>query len=185
MPKQPIFRDKALKQHIQSREKTILPRFVAPPVFAFYWVMLAILLVAVTIAWFEQVPLYAAGAGLIPAPNATTNQGSNQNIAIVFLAASASLHPQPGLPARLQVGSSGPQLEGTVDSVEPGVLSPAAVQKQYALVLPQPVVVVIVKLKTTVPGSAYAGSLVSAQVQVGSQRLLSLFPGLNTLLKGS
>lgn len=174
--KRSIFRDKALHQYLQSREKNILPRFVAPPVFVLYWILLAMLLVSGLIAWFEKVPLYATGAGIIP-----TNREGNQAIAIIFLPASSSSHPQPGLPALVQINPSGSQFNGTVSTIEPGIISPSEAKKRYSFEISTPSLVVTVKLGTNVSSSMYAGSLVNAQVQVGSQRLLSLFPVFDTL----
>jgi hypothetical protein len=178
-----IFRNKAMQHYLQSREKTILPLFVAPPVFAFYWLLLGIFLMSGLIAWFGQVPLYATGPGLISAQSTSVNQNNEQAIALIFLPASSSLRPQPGWSALVQVGLTGPPLNGTVDTIKPGVLSPSEVQKQYSLKVLTSVIVVSVKLGVQVARNLDTGSPVSAQIQVGSQRLLALFPVINTLLK--
>jgi hypothetical protein len=178
-----IFRSKAVQHYLQSREKTILPLFVAPPIFAFYWLLLGIFLMSGLIAWFGQIPLYASGSGLISVQSPSVNQDNEQAIALIFLPASSSLRPQSGWSALVQVGLTGPQLNGTIDTIKPGVLSPSEVQKQYSFKVLTSVIVVSVKLGVQVASNLYTGSSVSAQIQVGSQRLLALFPVLNVLLK--
>jgi hypothetical protein len=178
-----IFRSKAVEHYLRSREKTILPLFIAPPVFAFYWLLLGIFLISGLIAWFGQVPLYASGSGLISVQSTTENQDKAQVTALIFLPASSSTRPQPGWPALVQIGPTSPQLNGTVDTIKPGVLSPSEVQKQYAFKVFTSVIVVSVKLEVQAANDLDAESPVSAQIQVGSQRLLALFPVLNALLK--
>src|SRR6266567_899005 len=110
MASRSIFRSKAVDHYLQSREKTILPLFVAPPVFAFYWLLLGIFLLSGLVAWFGQVPLYASGSGLISIHSTSVNQDNEQAIALIFLPAVSSTRPQPGWPALVQVGLTGPQL---------------------------------------------------------------------------
>ena len=183
MANRSIFRSKAVEHYLQSREKTILPLFVAPPVFAFYWLLLGIFLMSGFIAWFGQVPLYASGSGQISVRSTATNPDNEQVIVLIFLPADSSARPQPGSPALIQVGPTGPQLNGTVDTIKPGVFSPSEVQKQYAFKVFTSVIVVSVKLGVQAANDLDTGLPVSAQIQVGSQRLLELFPVLNALLK--
>lgn len=172
-----------MQHYLQSREKTILPLFVAPPVFAFYWLLLGIFLMSGFVAWFGQVPLYASGPGLISTQSPSTeNQHSAQVSALIFLPVSSSSHPQSGWPALVQVSPTASPLNGTVDMIRPGVLSPSEVQKQYSFKVSTAVIVVSVKLAVQ-NMSLDTGSPVSGQIQVGSQHLLALFPILNALLK--
>jgi hypothetical protein len=183
MIKHSVFRSKALQHYLQSREKTILPLFVAPPIFTLYWLLLGIFLMSGLIAWFGQIPLYATGSGLISEQSTSVNQSSEQITAIIFLPANSPLRPRSGWSALVQIGLAGPQLNGTVDTVSPGILNPSEVQKQYALKVFASVIVVSVQLAVQTPNNLYAGSPVSAQIQVGTQRLLALFPVINILLK--
>ena len=70
-------------------------------------------------------------------------------------------------------------------------LSPEAARQLYrlngmgALLITQPSIVVIIKLGTKLPATAYAGSLCTAKVEIGSQRLLALLPGLGNFLGSS
>lgn len=189
MKKRTIFRDKALKHYAQSWERVILPRFVAPPVFLFLWILLGLLLVATLLAWLGQIPAYATGAGIVLDQRSTTdNKAGDKATAVIFLPASPSLRVQTGLSVRVQIGQTGPRFNTTIVLVEPDVISPSAARQRYGLngnlvqVITQPSIVVIVGLGPTISAEIYAGSLVSAQVQVGTQRVLSLLPGVGQLI---
>jgi hypothetical protein len=88
---------------------------------------------------------------------------------------------QAGQSIQLQVGSTGPRLDSTISSVEPGVISPTDARRRYSLdngaaqVIKEPSIVVIVLLDKSFPTNSYAGTIVSAQIQVGSQQVLSQF----------
>jgi hypothetical protein len=107
------------------------------------------------------------------------------------LPADQSAHVRVGLPVHVQIGSAGAYVQGTIAKVEPGIMSPEATRKRYrldgaaALLITQPSTVVIISLRTTLLATVYAGSLCSAKVEIGSQRLLALFPGLGKFLGGN
>ena len=188
--KRMIFRKKALQQYIQNRDKTVLLRIASPPVFLCLWLLLLLFLIAGITAWFGQVPIYAYGSGIIAQAGSVLQQRSNEAAAVIFVPASPLPTLRTGLPARVWIGSTGPQWLSTVAVVEPGVISPSDARQHYGLggnlasIVTQPSRVVIVKLALTPSAHLYAGSIVQAQVQVGTQRALSLLPGLGTLFGG-
>jgi hypothetical protein len=173
--KSSIFREEALQRYIRSREKSILPRFTTPPILLFFWCLLIIFLIGGAFAWFEQVPVYATGDGVVP------DTGSN---AFIFIPYSPSLALHVGEPVQVQIGSTGTQLPGKVTSTDLHQFSPAQVRQRYQVQVAGPVVIIIVSLGPTFSAQTYAGSVLSAQVQVGSQRLISFLPGLNGLAAG-
>ncbi|MFL5662948.1 MAG: hypothetical protein ACJ8BW_16600 [Ktedonobacteraceae bacterium] len=187
--KRSIFRNKALKQYAQSREKDILPRFVAPPVFLFLWLLLGLLLISVVVAWLGQIPTFAAGSGVVLKQDAQSGQVQSEATAVIFVPAAPGLNLRAGMPVLLQVGN-GQQIRSQIETVAPGVLSPNDAQQKYALngalsqVITRPSIAVTVKLGSTIPVQTYAGSIVDAQVQVGTRHVLSLLPGLNALIGG-
>jgi hypothetical protein len=188
--KRTIFRHKALQQYEQSRNKTVLPRYVSPPVFVFLWILLGLLAIAGMAAWLGHVPTYVAGSGVVLDPGSTTQQRGNEAVAIIFVPATPSLALRPGLPVQVQIGSTGPQVASTIMTVEPGIVSPSEARDRYALggvapaVITQPSVVVTARLGSSIQAQVYAGSIVSAQVQVGTRSILSLLPGLGSLFGG-
>ncbi len=185
-----IFRDYALKQYIQRQERDVLPRLVSPPTFVFYWMLLGLLLIAGCVVWWEEVPTYVAGSGIMLESGPSFAPGRNEATALVFLPANSRLKVQIGLPIQLQIGMTGPRFTGQLEKVEPGVISPAEAYRYYPLgrreiqVITQPSTVLIVRVGPPFSSYVYAGSIVHAQVPTGSQRVLSLLPGLNGLIGG-
>lgn len=176
-----IFRDKAVQKYIRNREKSVLPRVVTPPVFIFCWLILTLLIAAGIAVWLGQVPLYITGVGIVLDQNLSTHQ-TGTTVAVIFLPASDASHLRTGLPIQLQIGQSGPVLHTAIDTVNQTLLSPEQVRQQYEFQVAGPSFVAVTSLGSTIPQHLYAGSLVQAQIQIGSESLLSLFPVLNGLL---
>ena len=183
--KSSIFRNKAIQKYRESREKTVLPRFLAPPVFFLFWILLMLLYGAGLLVWFGQVPAYVTGSGVVLETTSTLTNASRQAVAILFVPFTSSVHLQPGQPVQLQLASTGVQLTSAITAVEPKILSPSEVRKHYLLSITTPSRVVMVALGSQFSGSVYTGSPVQAQIEVGSRPFLSLFPGFDTLLKNS
>ncbi len=176
MSKRGIFRNKALKYYMQSQERDILPRIVAPPVFLFLWILLGLLLASTVLAWLAHVPTSVAGSGVILDQKQAPSNYSGA-VAALFLPTTASGLVRPGQPVQVQIGTDAP-LTATLLTVEPGVQSPSEIRATYAQVVAEPSVVVLISLGPGISVQVYADSLIHAQVQVGSQRVLSLLSGI-------
>jgi hypothetical protein len=183
--KDSIFRQKAIQKYRESREKTVLPRFVAPPVFFLFWILLILLYGAGLLVWFGQVPAYVTGSGVVLDTTSSLTSGNREAVALLFVPSTSSGHLRPGEPVQLQLVSTGVQITSAITAVEPQILSPSEVRKHYLLSITAPSLVVMVALGSQISGSVYAGSPVLAQIEVGSRPFLSLFPGFDTLLKNS
>ncbi len=108
-------------------------------------------------------------------------------VGVFFFPPAQAQNLHTGLPVRLHVGPSGQQISSQIASVEPGVMSPAVLRALFhlentSLSITQPSTVVIVKLNPAF-ATAYAGSTVMANLQVGSERLISLLPGVGSLFR--
>lgn len=187
MPNKSLYRQSALQHYAQQREKDVLPQFVSPPVFLLLWILLLLLLAAIVVAWLEQVPIYANAGGIVVNPSASTTTAAQ---AVIFVPAIESSHLHSGMPVTITLLSTGQGINTTITSVGTATMSPSDAQKQYQLgqnmtsVVPGPSVTVQVNLGTAVPAKTYAGSLLSARIEVGTQRLLSLLPGIGGLIGG-
>jgi hypothetical protein len=179
----PIFRDAAIKYYMQSREESILPRFVSPPVFILLWIFFALCIIAGILAWNIQVPIYISSTGFVTGsgqPAATTSQG--QMSVILFIPASSFALLKEGQTVQIQLPGGGPQVTRTVTALDP-VLNPADVLKLFGLPLTTaPAGLAVVSLGPTSSWHIYLRSLVSAQIRVGSSRVLSFIPGLDRLI---
>ncbi len=182
-----FFRKEALEHYARSREKDILPRSVAPPVFIIFWILLGLLLAAAGLAWQVQVPTYAAASGFIAQDGQPSAMSAGGTQAVLFVPTNPSPTLHVGQPLTLQLALTGQTLAGTIVLVGTSVLTPDEARQQYALtgdlalVVTQPSVVVTLALGAALPQGVFAGNSLIAQVQVGTRSLLSLLPDL---LKG-
>ncbi|MBO0784073.1 MAG: hypothetical protein J2P37_35145 [Ktedonobacteraceae bacterium] len=184
----PIFRDKVVKHYMQRRQKDSLPRFISWPIPIFLWLLLGILLAGCVYAWYEEVPIYVNAPGMIVNATGLISQKPNSAVAMLLLSPQQASHLHVGQPVKVQVGSTaGPEIDSTIAAVEPGVVSPYAIRKRFglggreALMVAQPSVVVLVSLEALSP-TIYAGSVLTARVEIGTQRLLAFLPGLGSLV---
>lgn len=185
-----LFRESALKRYMQRREKDVFPRLVSPPVFLCAWLLFCLLLLAGLIAWWAEIPTFVDGSGLVLTPEQTHRFSNASTLILIFLPQAYASQIHVGLAVRAQVDADGPELLSRIDRVEPGIISPADARQRYGLdhteeqIVVQPSVVILVKPSKDLTSHVYAGSLVHAQIQVGSRRVLSLFPGLDRLIRG-
>ena len=191
VPEHTIFRQSAITAYKRSREKAVVPRLISWPIIVCLWLLLGVLIVTGFLAWYVQVPTYVDGSGIILARGDMLQPVYGGMVAVVFLPPDQSAHLRVGLPVDVQMGSAGVLVHSTIAQVEPGITSPDAARQRYrlggvgALLVTQPSIVVIIKLGTTLPATSYAGSLLTAKVEIGSQRLLTLLPGLGNFLGSS
>ena len=183
----PLFREHAWQHYLQRREKDILPHFVSPPIFVCAWILFCLIVVVGLIAATQRVPIEVGGSGIVLAQEHEDASGSNGGTALLFLPASEARRVHVGQRSQLQIGLTGPSYTTTITQVEPGLLSPNDIYRRYGLncsaipTITEPSVVVRVKLAPSLSSHLYAGSPITAQVQIGTQRILSL-PGLNDLI---
>ncbi|MBV9230607.1 MAG: hypothetical protein JOZ18_14955 [Chloroflexi bacterium] len=187
-----IFRKTAINHYMHSREKKVKHRFTPLSATVFLWALFGLLVVAGAFAWYEQVPLYVSGTGVVINKGITGHKGnavrsrggeaSDEIVAIVFLPPDQSSKLQIGLPVQLHIGLSGLQLNRSIAEIEPGLISPYSALKRYGLngnccsLITQPSVVVLVGLGTAIP-TMYAGSMLTAEVKIGTERVLPLLLG--------
>ena len=181
-PKRSIFRSTTVQKYTQNREKSVLPRVVAPPVFVLCWIILTFLVTAGIVAWMGKVPLYITGSGVV-LDQSTLSSQNDEAAAVIPLPVNTASHLRKGQLVQIQVGQAGPLLIRAIDSISSTVMSPSEIQQKYGIRVSDPAILLIVGLGATISRSMYTGSLVQAQVQIGSQSLLALFPVFNTLLK--
>jgi len=189
VPERTIFRQSAIEAYKRGMEKDVVLRLISWPIIVCLWLLLAVLISAGFLAWYVQVPTYVDGPGIILARGDMPEYGGT--VALMFLPPDQAAHMRAGLPVDVQIGSAGVHVQSRIAQVEPGLTSPDAARQRYrldgmgALLITQPSTVVIIKLGTTLPATAYAGSLCTTKVEIGSQRLLALLPGLGKFLGSS
>ena len=191
MSRQPLFRTQALQRYAKGREKTVLPRFVAPPVFLCLWLLLGLLVVTTALAWQIRIPFYSRAMGAVLTSASTNQQTASNTQAILFVPATPTPELRVGASFTVQIVLTGEAFVGTLASVQSGVITPEQARQQYALTgdlalaITEPSIVVQVTIGSTRAADTLAGSTISAQIQVGEQSVLSLLPNLLSGLVGA
>jgi hypothetical protein len=186
-----IFREHALQQYMQRQEEDVLPQFVSPPVFLFCWLLFVLVLLAGWIAWMTRVPTYVNGTGVVATSDRRVDAQQNECDALVFVPVSESQRLHNGLHGTVEISSSGQYVDSQVSSVETQIYSPDAAQNHYKLScsvaqsLSEPIIVLHLRVRLPANEHVQSGTVLQAHVQVGTQRILSLFPVVDELLGAS
>jgi hypothetical protein len=185
-----IFRESALQAYRRGTARDVVPRLTSWPVIACLWLLLAGLVATTAVAWSVRIPAYVGAQGVILPNGAQAGPGSAGTAAALFVPSDQSAHVRPGQAVHTRIGASGPAAPGAVARIEPGVITPDKARAKYGLepgadIARPPWTVVIVRLGRSLSPAAYGGRLLTAQVEIRSQRLLALFPGLSGLFGGA
>lgn len=184
--KRPLFRETALQQYMRNQEKDVLPRIITPPVFLCGWILLGLFILSGVIAWSQSIPVFASGSAFV-LPTGEKNSDDPTTI-LLLLPADTAEQIQTGEHCHIRVRSVEPYLPCTITSVQPGLQSPETVLARYQLddiQLARPMLVAEAKLETALPEDIHPEDRLKAQVQIGTQRLLTLLPGFDSLPGGA
>jgi len=181
-PRRQVFRERAMQQYVQRREQDVLPQIISPPVFACSWFLLALILMAGLLAWSAQLPTYISAPGVIIKKGQQTSSSKARNNtntqALIFFPPSDASQLHAGQPIKLQFASTGQSLNSSITSVEADTVSPSDARKRYGLdageaqIVTGPSNIVIANLDIGI-SAHIVGSIISAQVQVGTHSVLS------------
>ncbi len=177
-----IFRPDAIRNYVESKEKSVLPRLVSPRSFIFLWVLLSLTVVAGLLLGLAKVPAYSKAVIVVVKENGRREDGRVQMI----------LWLPPEVLPRLKVGQKvffrlqqdGDVKSRAISTVEPHISTTAELQKRFALgseVSTNPVGPVAVAWLEAEPVSAdltndrYVGGFYNARVEMGSERVLTVF----------
>lgn len=180
-----IFRESAIDAYRRRAEQDVVPRLISTPVVVCFWVLLGTLLAATGVAWSVRVPTYVVSSGVIAGRD--ERHATSETAAVLFIAPDRSARMRIGQPVHAEIGSSRTYVQGAVAAVEPGLIGPDAARSRYHAgsgLITEPSVVVIARLARPLSQTAYAGSRLTARVQIGSERLLALVPFLGQLVRG-
>jgi hypothetical protein len=186
VPNHPIFRNNAVKHYMQSREKDTLPRFISLPIALFLWILLGLLLVVGLLSWYEQIPTYATGKGAVLNSKYAPPSARQDAVAVAFFSLDQASNLHVGQAVSVYLESFAQPVKGVVLVVDHSV-SPDDALHRYGLgssdasLITQPSAAVIVRLEHLSP-SQYAGSSLTISLLVGSRRIISLLPGIGSLL---
>ena len=190
--KRSIYRDDALLRYARGKDKSILPRFISTYTVAWLWIFFALLLASGLVSCLVRVPVYASGPAIVVDSGAYSHITPDKLVMVVFLPADSLSDLHVGQNLFFNIDEKIDRLSRPIIAVQPEVCSPDKVRRQFlldaklALTITQPVVLAIAEFEPLPSGlsaSSFAGSLYLVNVEVSSQRLISLLPLINRLMR--
>jgi hypothetical protein len=171
-----------MEAHRRRTEKDVVPRLISTPILVCAWIVVATLAGSALLAWSVRVPVYVGASGVVLGRDAKIEGVGARTAAVLFVAPDQANSARAGQPVQLRLGSSGTSVLGAIAKVERGIVGPDEARARYRIqggpdVLTQPSTAVIVRLRRELSTARYGGSHVTAQIDVGRQRLLGLLPG--------
>ncbi|HTI15731.1 MAG TPA: hypothetical protein VL461_14405 [Dictyobacter sp.] len=117
-----------------------------------------------------------------------TTANVNETVAVALLPPEQTSKLRIHQPVHLSIGNATLQEDGTVANIGKSPLTPNEIYTQYHLdkstvFITQPLIAVLIHVSPTFPLTHYTGTLFTAQIQVGTQCLLALFPYIGTLFQ--
>lgn len=187
-----IFRADAARRYVESQEKTVLPRLVAPPVFAGLWMLLGLLVLGGGAAWFAQAPEYVSCPAVVVDWRNHFPSVEGDTAVVAFLPLEASARVKSGQKLFLQFDAAGGRVSQPLSFVDPQIISPDTAQRQFALpasaaqAITRPATVAVARFEAPpdgAPAAAYVGSVYQVEIEVGARRLIALLPLVGRLFR--
>lgn len=177
-PNRSIFRPEALRFHIQRNEEPVYPRLISPRAFVILWILLGVVLSIGVLAVFAEVPVHASATGFMI-------EGTAEPVLALLLPPRELRHLQPGQRAFIK-RYDGNLAVARIFAVEGSLMGPAAVRSLLDLSetaasgIKEPVAVAFARLDAGAlagPAGLYQGSSFVAEIELGTRRAITLFPG--------
>ncbi len=184
---QSIFRKRAIEKYIQKQERHVILRLVSPPMFICLWALLVLAVCAGGLVWSIQEPVMVQGKGIVVQQKATNGTAAQKIVVLLLLPQDQRASLKVGQRVHIVIASTNITFDSTIDQMEAGVMSPAAISAQFNLqqslaqTLSGPSLVATAPVEPMSQAQTYLESQCQVQVQVGSESALSLLPGFNNL----
>src|SRR5579859_1164297 len=123
------------------------------------------------------------------ASRGATLQPGQQAVAVLFLPPEQRANLHTGESATVDIDATGLHLAGTIEQIGTGLISPSDAHTRFQLngplaqVISVPSIMVTVQINTGSASSTFIGSMCHADIQTGTQSILSLVPGINQFIK--
>lgn len=182
-PNRQLFREHALRRYMEKSDNDLLPHVISPHVFWIVWMLVGLVMICGVLAWMERVPIFANSSGVVKGSEQELIVHKHEIDIVAFVPTSISMQVHVGMSAKAQFGPSSQYFDGTIITINPLVMSPNAISKQYPLLACRTVPNVLVpsisvNILVAVPPNMTieSGTLSQVQIQTGSQRVLDLLP---------
>lgn len=182
-----IFRQRALDKYMQRQELHVILRLVSPRMFKFLWILLLLVVGAGALVWSVQEPILVQGKGAVVQPKAVNGKATPAIVVLLLLPPDQQANLKVGQPVTISISGTNITFNSTIQTIEAGVMSPAAISTQINLQVPLsqtiagPSVVATATVQPMSLAQTYLGSQCMAQVQIGSQSTLSVLPGFENV----
>jgi hypothetical protein len=193
-----IFRDEAIRRYAQGQDSAVLPQLISPRMFRLLFSLVALLLAGGAILWLMRIPVYASGMAIPISPSTSPDRSftsyadvaGNQTLVAVVLPGKNYSRLQIGQRVFWSFSKGGPRVSRLVVDIQPQVISPGVMRQELGLkgeaaaAINEPVALAFVRLEPTpdnLPAATYAGTVFRADVEIGSRRVISLFPVVGRL----
>jgi hypothetical protein len=180
------FRAAAVDRYRARRAENAAPALSLPRTRTATWLVGGLLVGVMAMAWFIRLPVYVPGVAVIV--------DSPQGPQIATLVAADSLpRLQVGQAVHVAIGGNNQRLHRTITQLDGASLSPDDVPRRLALselargmvvMLDGPTTIAFAPLESVpgqYPAKAYVGSVVRADVEVGTRSILGLVPPFDRL----
>ena len=180
---QSIFRQRAIDKYMQRQEGHVVLRLVSPRMFLSLWLLLLLAVGGGVLVWSIQAPVIVQGKGLVVQAKAMDKKSTHGIIILLLFPPDQQARLKVGQPVSISIATANITFNSTIQSIETGVMSPAAISTQInsplplAMTISGPSVVAVAPVEPMSLAQTYLGSQCQVQVQVGSQSVLSLLPG--------
>ena len=128
-----------------------------------------------------------SGMGVVIQQNTTTKPVKQETIVLLILSPDQLANIRVGQPVTITAGPAKSSFTSSIEHVETGVMNPDQVRTQFKLqgtlaqVITGPSAIATVQVAPGTQAMTYLGSQCQAQVQIGSESVLSLLPGFNQI----
>ncbi len=183
---QSIFRKRAIEKYVQKQERHVILRLVSPPMFMCLWALLLLTVCGGALVWSIQEPIMVQGKGLVVQQKATNGTNTQKIIVLLLLPADQQANLKVRQPVHIVITSANITFNSTIEQVETGAMSPAAISTQFNLqqslaqTLSGPSLVATAPVEPMSQAQTYLSSQCQVQVQIGSESAISLLPGFNS-----
>ncbi len=167
---------------MRKQEKHVVLRLVSPRMFFSLWLLIILAISGGALVWSIQEPVLIQGKGLV-VQTKTTGKTAPKIVVLLLFSPDQQSSLKAGQPVTITITNASMTFTSSIQTVEAGVMSPAAIGTQINVQLPLvqtlsgPAVVALAPVEPTAQAQTYLGSQCQVEVQIGSRSALSLLPG--------
>jgi hypothetical protein len=172
---------------MQRQEGHVVLRLVSPRVFVSLWILLLLAVGGGALVWSIQEPVVVQGKGLVVQAKAMNAKNTRGVVVLLLFPPDQRAHLKIGQPVSMSIATAHITFNSTIQMIEDGVMSPAAIGAQInaplplAMTIDGPAIVALAPVEPMSLAQTYLGSQCQVQVQIGVRSALSLLPGYDTV----